>query len=209
MREHGVEVVLDVGANIGQYAGELRAAGFAGTIVSFEPLGAAFDQLAKRAAADRQWHCHNLALGESAGSLKLNVSRNSVSSSFLPATSALIATLPAVEYIGAEDVQVSTLDTLCLDLLDRSTLLKLDVQGYELSVLRGARNSLSAMSLIELELSITRLYEGQPTMREMLVAMKDFGFELVSLEPGFSDPETGKLLQLDGTFARLGESERW
>jgi hypothetical protein len=81
-------------------------------------------------------------------------------------------------------------------------LLKLDVQGCELEVLRGASRSIDLVTLVEAELSIEAVYVDQPSILDMMRVMADLGFNLISLEPGFSDPVTGKLLEVDGTFAR-------
>lgn len=84
MASEGVDVVLDVGANTGQFAGRIREAGYSGAIVSFEPLGDACLGLRRRAAADPAWEVRRLALGDhDAQATEINVSRNSVSSSLL------------------------------------------------------------------------------------------------------------------------------
>ena len=83
LRQAGVSSVLDVGANEGLYGEALRRAGYSGTIHSFEPLPDAFDRLSARASRDVNWYAINAACGEAAGTLELNRSANSVSSSFL------------------------------------------------------------------------------------------------------------------------------
>ena len=81
--EHfGVDLVLDVGANTGQFAAKLRSAGFAGEIVSFEPLAAEHRQLVSAASRDPKWHVHERgAVGNRDGEITINVAGNSVSSS--------------------------------------------------------------------------------------------------------------------------------
>lgn len=80
----GIDVILDVGANAGQFAVSLRESmGYRGEIVSFEPLPDAFAHLRSFAVQDPAWEAHNVALGEADGELTLNVSKNRVSSSFL------------------------------------------------------------------------------------------------------------------------------
>ncbi len=77
-----IGMVLDVGANVGQYATELRRFGYGGSILSFEPVSEAFDELVRASSADAGWECVRLALGQSDGSAKLGVTSNTASSSF-------------------------------------------------------------------------------------------------------------------------------
>ena len=76
-----IDLVIDVGANSGQYGGALRAAGYGGRILSFEPLAEAFATLSERCLDDPLWDCHCIAVGAGAGSAVLNVSRDLEASS--------------------------------------------------------------------------------------------------------------------------------
>jgi hypothetical protein len=82
------------------------------------------------------------------------------------------------------------------------TLLKLDVQGYELRVLTGAAGMLGDVGIVETELSVVSLYAGQPLLADILRALEDEGFALHALEPILRDWRTGELLQFDGLFVR-------
>ena len=79
-----VEVVLDVGANVGQYGRDLRAFGYHGHIHSFEPMRGPFERLTVTAAADGSWTATRSAVGAESGELSINVAENSISSSLLP-----------------------------------------------------------------------------------------------------------------------------
>jgi hypothetical protein len=63
----GINVVLDVGANVGLYAKDLRGARYKGRIVSFEPLSSAYSHLLKNKKADASWEAFNMALGDKEG----------------------------------------------------------------------------------------------------------------------------------------------
>lgn len=80
--------------------------------------------------------------------------------------------------------------------------MKLDVQGFEMSVLKGAEASLNNIRGLQVELSIEKLYKDGLLYQDMISYIESKGFELYSLENGFSDPKTGKLLQFDGVFFR-------
>ena len=77
----GIDVVLDVGANSGQFARQMRGEGYAGRIISFEPLSTAYEQLAAAATGEPSWEIHQCALGNTVGTAKLNIAGNSWSSS--------------------------------------------------------------------------------------------------------------------------------
>jgi FkbM family methyltransferase len=196
----GIPVVIDVGANRGQYAIELRRHGYRGEIVSFEPLEAAFGHLATAAGDDSDWTCHRLALGAAGGKSQINVASNLESSSLLAMEGEHRAGAPDVSMIGVETVSVARLDDVLHD--DRPCLLKLDVQGYEDRVLDGAPETLARAQILQCELSIAKLYAGQAPFRTLIDRLDDAGFGLVDLDPFFYDPTDGRVLQVDALFAR-------
>jgi FkbM family methyltransferase len=196
-----VELVIDVGANRGLYAEELREHGYRGRIVSFEPVAAAYAELAGRAAGDPLWEVRRLALAENEGSLTLGTTDNFASA--LPVADPLASLFPEAVPESEESVPAGRLDSQPLDLSGTGrTLLKLDVQGYELRVLSGAAGMLEAVGLVETELSVVPLYEGQPLFADMLRALQEAGFTLAALEPILRDWRTGEHLQFDGLFVR-------
>ena len=81
-------------------------------------------------------------------------------------------------------------------------MLKIDVQGFEKNVLDGAKETLPYVSVIQVEMSLVPLYENQMLFFEMIHYLDDKGFTLFSLENGFSNPRTGRLLQTDGIFVK-------
>lgn len=204
LRSRGVDLVLDVGAAGGKYGGELRSAGYLGRIVSFEPLSGPFADLERSVAEDGEWSCVQAALGASTGELEINVSENSDSSSFLPMGERHRRAAPESAYVATERVQVRTLDSTWGDVAAgaRNPFLKLDVQGYELEVLKGARESLPKLAGVQVELSLVPLYEGAPTFHEMIDLLESEEFRLAGIEPGFCDGASGELLQADGLFVR-------
>jgi FkbM family methyltransferase len=199
-----VDMVLDVGAAVGRYGQWIREAGYEGRICSFEPLSAAFKQLQRATAGDPLWECRNLALGPEPGTAEINVAGNSDSSSLLPMEERHEQAAPNSVYIGTETIQVSTLDAVWPEVVGdaEKPFLKLDVQGYELETLRGASQTMPRLFGIQAELSLVPLYEGGPLWLEVIQFMTDHGFRLAGLEPGYTDPKTGEMLQADGIFTR-------
>lgn len=203
LEHHGITVVFDVGANDGGYAAELREFGYQGKIVSFEPLTDAFARLARRSARDPGWLVENLGLGDTAGTLRINVAGNSTSSSILPMLESHLAAAPSSGYTGEQDITVFRLDD-CFETYatGEKPFLKIDTQGFERQVLDGAIDSIQRIHGVQLEMSLVPLYAGTMLLNDSLDRMSTAGFELVSLEPGFTDLSTGRLLQADGIFMR-------
>lgn len=200
----GIDVVLDVGANVGQYASEVRGAGYTGHLVSFEPLSTAFEELQHAAERDGNWQCLNVALGSRREEAQLNVSGYSESSSLLPMEERHVSALPLSAYVGRETVSVTTLDAVATEIASaHATLwLKLDVQGYEAEVLNGARETLGRCVGVECELSLVPLYEGQALGHDVMSLLADHGFRAVAVEEAFSDPASQETLQLNAIFLR-------
>jgi FkbM family methyltransferase len=201
-----IDTVLDVGANVGQYGSALRAAGYSGRIVSFEPDPEACRLLAERAARDPAWEAVAVGLGAEDGTAELNVSAFSVFSSMLKTT----------EYVEGLDgrsraertvrVPVTTVDAVWAERVrpGARVLLKIDTQGSERAVLAGASRALEQVVGVQIELSLRGLYAGQPAIDEMLRLLRERGFAAYAFVHGFADPRTEELLEADGIFFRRG-----
>jgi FkbM family methyltransferase len=199
-----IDLVLDVGANTGQFARQCRAAGYSGKIISFEPSTAAHAGLLRSAASDPHWSvADRMALGAANGETEINIAVNSFSSSILPMLDTHLSAAPESAYLHKEVVPVRRLDdVLPPDDSTQTIFLKLDVQGYESQVLAGATRLLPRTIAIQLEMSLLPLYEGETLMPQMVASLTAKGFDLFDLEASFRNPTTGRLLQVDGIFTR-------
>jgi FkbM family methyltransferase len=199
-----IDLVLDVGANTGQFARQCRAAGYRGKILSFEPSAAAHAALLRSAASDPLWSvADRMALGATNGETEINIAVNSYSSSILPMLDAHLSAAPNSAYLQKEKVPLRRLDDLlAATTAGRTIFLKLDVQGYESHVLAGATQLLAHTVALQLEMSLLPLYQGETLMPQMYADLTAKGFDLWDLEPSFRDPSTGRLLQVDGIFTR-------
>jgi FkbM family methyltransferase len=199
-----VDTLLDVGANAGQYARLMRDYGFQGKIISFEPLSRAFKILSKFAARDPKWFVYNFALGDKNSTSTINVAGNSFSSSLLSMLPSHENAAPESKYVTQEQIEVKALDSIFDDLhVFGKVMMKIDVQGFEKSVIEGAKKTLENVDILQLEMSIIPLYESEIIYLDMIMYLKTLGFELFSLENGYADPYTGKLLQVDGIFEKV------
>jgi len=172
LRHHGVTRVLDVGANNGGYASELRRFGYTGRIVSFDPLTEPFRVLRRRAAGDSEWMTLPYAIGAESGAVTINVAANDgASSSVLPMLAAHEDAAPDAKIVGTQTVTQHPLDALWPEVTapDDLVFLKVDVQGYERQVLDGVAEHLDRIIGLQLELSMVPLYEGGWRYDEALV----------------------------------------
>ena len=177
-----IDLVLDVGANEGQFSEALRARGYRGRIISFEPIPAVYRILARKAAMDGRWEAHNIALGEKAGDATINVAKASVFSSLLPPSAAAVQHEPDAAVTHAEPIHVRRLDEIGLDLTG-NVLLKIDTQGYERQVLEGAEGVLPRMKGVLMELPLINLYEGNWSLPDAVIFMAASGFVPAQIHP--------------------------
>jgi FkbM family methyltransferase len=205
LRKFEIDLVLDVGANKGQFASEIRHCGYAGRIVSIEPLSRAHRELMQSSTGDPMWEVYpRCALGERSGEVEINIAGNSESSSILPMLESHRSAAPESAYEGKEIVPIKTLDAVAGQYLKdaRAPFLKIDTQGFEWQVLDGARDILPHIKGILVELSLVPLYEGQHLWREVIDRLETEGFSLWVFKPVFSDGASGRTLQVDGIFFR-------
>jgi FkbM family methyltransferase len=195
---HQIDTVLDVGANVGQYARSLREYGYDGDIISFEPMSREFNLLKAATAEDHRWAAYRYGLGVAEGEAIINVAGNSISSSMRPMAAAHSQAVPASVYVGEERIQVHRLDAVFDSVLrpGRRVFLKIDTQGFEREVLEGASGIVDRIAGIQLETSFVPLYEGQMLLAESLSLMASLGFILEGIEPGFVE-STGRMYQMD------------
>ncbi len=113
--QYDFDLIFDVGANAGQYAARIRHFGYRGRIISFEPLSSAYKDLAKRAKKDPLWETQNIALGNYDGKTKINISKNSFSSSILEMLPNHVESAPESVYISKEEVVVKRIDSILDD----------------------------------------------------------------------------------------------
>lgn len=212
LRSGEVEMVIDVGAHQGEYGSSLRATGYRGEILSFEPVPDHFQQLQAIASGDAAWNCLNRGGGAKAETAEINISANDGhSSSLLEMTATHEQASPGSQFEGTQTIELITVDEALRDLSKhpRGAYLKADTQGYEHEVLAGATETLPHCLAVELELSLTPIYDGQLLLGEMVELMRAKGFRPTHLEPEFVDPNSGELLCVNGLFqpaARIGAS---
>jgi FkbM family methyltransferase len=208
LRTSGAEVVLDIGANLGQFAQLAFEVGFRGTVVSFEAQPEVHQELVKLAAARAgpgKWVIADCsALGSASGTVEMNISENSLSSSLLPMRREHADAAPSSRYVSKKLVKLERLDDAAARVVpaDASLFMKIDTQGYEREVLEGAPRLLGRTVAIQLELSLVPLYERAPSFVDMVTYLEDRGFQMFGLIPVFRDERDGRLLQVDGVFLR-------
>lgn len=196
--------IFDVGANAGQYAATMRKLGFKEFMVSFEPVSDAFSMLKKRTLHDKKWSAVNTAIGDFDGEIFINIAANLQSSSILEMLPSHIKSAPDSVYLKKERIKIKKLDSIIDDYsqLNDNIFLKIDTQGYEKKVLEGAANSMGRIKGIQMEMSLAPLYKGEVLFFDMVEYMRGMGFRICSIESGFFDQGSGRLLQVDGIFIR-------
>jgi FkbM family methyltransferase len=181
-----IDCVFDVGANVGQYANHLRTLGYRGRILSFEPGPAMFATLQRIAAADPLWETFPFALGEKEGAFAFNIMKMNTMSSFLEpdsASDAIYGSINVVERVVEVEMRrlAAEYDRLQEQYGFERPFLKLDTQGFDLNVVRGAGDRIGRFLGILSEVAVRQLYAGSPPLRESLETLEASGFDLVGL----------------------------
>lgn len=190
------DLVLDVGANAGQFGREVRSAGYSGRLISFEPIPEMADRLKALAAKDPRWMVFHTALGREQTVLPLNVMKSNDFSSFLNPNEECGKTFRDGSQIErVVPVSVRRLDEMlpeCLSAsgsLGQSILLKIDTQGFDDAVLDGASGCLDRVAAIMTEVAVRPLYKGAIRYLDSIARLENLGFELTGLFPVTRDEQ--------------------
>ena len=195
--------VVDVGANVGQFAIAAAKLLPVKRIYCFEPVPETAERLRRATAGLAVVRVHAVALGDECGELDFHLNRHSHSSSALRLTAAHQAAFPEAREVAVAPVPVRKLDDVFLGItLEPPVLLKLDVQGFELRVLRGGTATLQNVDYVVLEASFRQLYESEPLFDEVAAHMADLGFRFARPLSWLVAPATGEILQMDSLFVR-------
>ncbi len=195
--------VFDVGANTGQFVEEARGFAPAAQIYSFEPLPDCYAQLVSRFRDDDRFRAFNIAVGDARGETTFHRSEYAQSSSMLPMAQLHKDAFPETAGGATLTVSVDTLDNLRESLVIAGpVLLKIDVQGFEDRVIRGATELLAQVDVALVEMSVEPLYEGQTLFDGVYRMMVERGFVYRGNHLQLQHPRDGRVLQVDGLFTR-------
>lgn len=179
VRKYAVNCVIDVGANKGQFAKTLRQVGYSGWICSFEPIPADFAELSHAFRHDPRWRGFNLALGSQSDTLPLHIPEES------SAMSSFLNPVDAGWKVRSHLVKVQRLDALFSQAVagieQPRVFLKIDTQGFDMEVVKGATQCLDWVVCLQSELSVTPVYHGMPHYLDALAYYEHLGFRLVGL----------------------------
>lgn len=202
LKQLQIETVIDIGANIGQFANGIRKLLPNAKILSFEPLPSCYQQLVTSTQEDPNLKAFNLALGDETGKIKIYQNEFSPSSSLLPLAELHKTTFPFAQDVLELDVEIVRLDDISLTLeLSEPILIKLDVQGFEDRVIEGGISVFSRASIIIIELSIVPLYEGQHLFDKIYQKLISLGFLYYGNLDQAADGD-GNILYVDSIFVK-------
>lgn len=208
IEENQIDLVLDVGANEGQFVQKIRPF-YSGMVISFEPVTAVFKRLEIAASRDSAWNVRNCALGERDGSAVIHLSEYSEFSSLLQ-TNAYCQKRFGTECAGrrTETIEIRRGDTLIQEIIDdisiRRIFLKMDTQGYDLQVFEGFRGIVSNISLLQSEVSLIPIYDGMPHWQESLATFERNGFNVIGMFPICRDGQ--RVIEYDGLMVKTARN---
>ena len=185
LARHKIDLVLDVGANRGQFGQKLRTQ-YSGEIHSFAPVSEVAKSLRQVAADDPHWHVHPFALGSEETTKTIHVSGSSDLSSFHKPSDYSVSKYGDHARAAKEEVVTirrldRVLDEIAPKIAGRSIYLKMDTQGFDLEVFRGLGSWLDKIAVLQSEVSLVPLYEGMPHWTESISTFEKAGFAVAGL----------------------------
>lgn len=213
----GIDCVLDVGANIGQYCEFLRLnVGYTGSIISFEPVNEMFDRLRRECVADPLWSVHRIGLGETDTTERINVLKERTLSSLLLPNQENLRKMGYTKYLReteierTEQISVRRLDAIHRDIVPAAgsrVFLKSDTQGNDMAVIRGASGCLDRILGLQIELPVREVYSGSAHYLESVAQLTQLGYAVTGFFPVQRD-STLRIINVDCVMVREDEAHR-
>lgn len=200
---YDINTVIDVGAHAGEFARMIRRTLPGAQIISFEPLGEPFRELAASMRGDANFQAFNFALGEREGRVEMHKNEWTQSSSLLPMAELHKQAFTYTRNETTEEIEIRRLDDAVRDIrLRPEILVKLDTQGYEDKVILGGEEVISKARLVVAETSFQTLYEGQPLFDDIYHLLRARGFSYAGNSYQLLSPVDGTIMQADAVFVR-------
>ena len=200
-----INCVIDVGANRGQFGSMLRDSGYSGRIASFEPVAHVLADLREISNSDREWKVFDFALGESDTTTTINVDEKALSS-ILPPSEFGKKWKPRMAETATQEIGVRRLDGVWDEITagidEPRVFLKLDTQGYDLAVFRGAGDRVKDVAALQSEVSSRPIYQGMATLVEQIGEYVAAGFELSAMMPVSYSRGTVRAIEFDAFLVR-------
>jgi FkbM family methyltransferase len=195
--------VLDIGGSHGQFVKEAVRFFPGAKIYSFEPIPECYRELLALGEVVPNLHPINLALGDRDGEVDLWLSAFRDSSSLHEMLPTHVEAWPHTKIESKISVQVARLDAIAPTLdLKPPVFAKLDVQGHELAVINGGRETLSLCQRVMLECNFAPLYKGQPSFNQLYDELHSLGFLFDGFISPLRHPKTLEQLSADAVFYR-------
>ena len=204
-----IKTVIDVGANIGQFANDARKLYPDAAIYSFEPLPGPYSELLVNTRSFTKFNSYNLALGDYEGTTEMYINEFSQSSSLLEMEDSHKQAFPHTKNTTSITVNIQTLDLIASKLeLDTDISLKIDVQGFEKQVLDGGKETLNKVKIIIIETSYIPLYKDQLLFAGVHDYLTKAGFQFHGNLGQLINPNDGSILQGDSIFINHKMNEK-
>jgi FkbM family methyltransferase len=188
LHQMGINVVLDVGAFTGTYATRLRKLGYEGQIISFEPVPNSYAQMQEKMQGDPLWKAMPVGLSDSTGETLINTYSDGHFNSLLNLRNQS-EEVYGMDPSGRSQTPIvlrrldEILDELIAPISSPKIFLKIDTQGHDVSVMRGASGVMEKITGLQSELAAVELYEGMPTMSQALEYYRKCGFVPIGFYP--------------------------
>jgi FkbM family methyltransferase len=201
-----LDLIVDIGANRGQFSLLARHCNPTAKIISFEPLPSPAETYRSVFAGDERVNLFQSAIGPEQGNVLIHISARDDSSSLLPISDLQAQTFSGTVEVGTTSVAVAPLTMfLAADDIVSQSLLKIDVQGYEYNALQGCQALLNRFTYIFCECSFVELYSGQHLAPAVISWLASRGFLIKGMYNAYYNSD-GLAIQADFLFERQSAS---